>query len=56
MMTFERLDIDAVDWEQLYALPDRTVHTQRPVRGAECLHSALSKCSGGRSCTSTSWL
>ena len=30
MMTFERLDIDAVDWEQLDALPDRTVYQTRP--------------------------
>jgi predicted sugar kinase len=29
MMTFERLDIDAVDWEQLDALPDRTVYQTR---------------------------
>ena len=30
MMTFERLDLDAVDWEQLDALPDRTVYQTRP--------------------------
>jgi hypothetical protein len=30
MMTFERLDLDAVDWKQLDALPDRTVYQTRP--------------------------
>ena len=30
MMTFERLDIDAVDWEQLDVLLDRTVYQTRP--------------------------
>jgi hypothetical protein len=30
MRTFERLDTDAVDWEQLDALLDRTVYQTRP--------------------------
>jgi hypothetical protein len=30
MMTFERLDRDAVDWKQLDALPDRTVYQTWP--------------------------
>jgi hypothetical protein len=29
MRTFERLNLDTVDWEQLDALPDRTVYQTR---------------------------